>query len=483
VRSTVRAVGLKFWPPRHPLYEGTIVNFELTRQLYRNSGDAALGTAFAKPIVDLQVQFMGLPLASTGDEAIDTFLNECLHTYWVDEIQQGMRDSIRDSLVIIRLQQPDLFDPLMTIEEQEHCTVECIAPERVQIERDVANKRIIRKAIVSHRMQFVTDPGSVTEGREPIVEEHEVLEIITRDTYRFFDQNTNEYIDSLGAPNRWNFVPLLEAWNEWDTALQGGMSDLETVIPFMQAFHDVLTQGLQAHKYHSTPKLKLRLSDVLAFIRANFPDIIDPETGDVIPNATINWNGREVLFFQAEDDAGFIEAKSVLNDTKTLLEFLIDCICIASQTPEWAFMRVDSGSANSDRNAQTVPFVKKIDRKRNGHAKWIQELCKMVLVSQNEIPHRPTITWQMIRVDDEVLFMQAFQQLVMGLEVAAARGEISDETYRKMIKQFLPAMKNTTQEAIDAQRDFRAQQVQQAALNPAPTQPLPVQGGPQGSNE
>jgi hypothetical protein len=65
----------------------------------------------------------------------------------------------------------------------------------------------------------------------------------------------------------------------------------------------------------------------------------------------------------------FLEAQSVLGDTKTLLEFLIDCICIASQTPEWAFMRVDSGSANSDRNAQTVPFVKKIERKRRNFAK------------------------------------------------------------------------------------------------------------------
>src|SRR5215471_7993371 len=86
IRSTFRPFGASFtfWT-RHPRAEGTMVNYEMMRSLYRNSGENALGAGFAKPIVDLQVEFMGTPTASTGDDATDKFLNECIRTYWTDE--------------------------------------------------------------------------------------------------------------------------------------------------------------------------------------------------------------------------------------------------------------------------------------------------------------------------------------------------------------------------------------------------------------
>jgi hypothetical protein len=438
-------LGLRFWPTSHPAAEGTQVNYDFARSLYRNDSSNNLGGAFAKPIVDLQVQFIGIPTASTDNDSTNVFLNDCLHIYWVDEIQQMVRDALRDSKVIVRIHKPDVLDPLMTLDEADHCNLECLPPERVDLEYDGNNKNIIARAVIRHRMWFVIDPGSPEKGLDPTVEEHDVIEIIDRERFRFFDQNTNKWIDSFGSDNKWGFVPLLEVYNEWDASLQSGQSDLETVIPFLNAFDAVLNQGLQAHTYHSTPKLMLKLADVMPFVRNNFPEILD-ENGRVMDNATISWKGREIFFFQTDEDASFIEAKSVLGDTQTLAEFLIDCICIASQTPEWAFMRVDSGSANSDRNAQTVPFVKKVDRKRRIYTKPIQQLMKMALVINDLIPIRAELSWDPVRVDDQVVEMQAFQQLVMGLEVARSRGEISDETYQRMIQQYLPVMRSPSQE-------------------------------------
>lgn len=473
IRSTFRAVGgIRFWPQSHPIDEGTIVNYDYCRKMYRNSGDNRLGAAFAKPVVDLQVGFMGIPFASVEEnEELNDFLNECLNSYWVDGIQQMLRDAIRDSKTIVRLVQPDLFDPLMTIEERQHCRIEIIAPERVDIERRLSNKNIIERAIILHRMMIVMDEGDPVRGIDPRVEEHDVLEIITPESYRFFDKMTNEWMDELQAPNRWGFVPLVEVFNEYDSALQGGQSDLESIVPFVNAFHDVMAQGLQAHKYHSTPKVKMKLGDVAPFIRNNFPEAVD-DNGNVKPNAEISWRGREILFLQTGDDMEFLEATSVLGDSKVLAEFLIDCICIAAETPEWAFMRVDSGSANSDRNAQTVPFVKKIDRKRRMFTDPIQQLLKMVMVVIGEIPVRPKLSWEVVRSDDKMIEMQSFQQLVMGLEVAAQRGEISDETYRKMLRQFIPMMRRSDQEAIDARKN----------VNPEERQ-LQLTAGPQGENE
>lgn len=462
--------GLRFWPTTDGgTLTRTEVNYGVTRALYRNEGENPYGGGFAKPVVDLQVGFMGIPMASSENDTLNTFLNECLRDYWAEEIQQMFRDAIRDSKCIVRITKPDILDPLMTLEESRHCKLELLPPERVDIERSATNKNIIERALIRHRMVFITDDGSPSEGIDPTVEEHDVIEIIDRQRFRFFDQTTNAWIDSMGRNNPWNFVPLLEVLNEWDASLQGGQSDLETVIPFINAFNDVLVQGLQAHKYHSTPKIKMKVSDVAAFIKANFPSAWDDTTQTI--NGTINWSGNEILFMQDQDDAGFIEARSVLGDSRMLLEFLIDCICIASQTPEWAFMRVDSGSANSDRNAQTVPFVKKISRKRNNFARPVQELLKMVQVINDLIPYRPPISWETVRPDDEMIEMQAFQQLVMGLEVARERNEISDETYRRMIKQFLPSMKGSTQEARDAER------------NAPSLAALPVVAGPQGRNE
>jgi hypothetical protein len=481
IRSAFRSVGGTFWPKSHPAAEGTIVNYDLCRQLYRNSGDNALGAGFAKPIVDLQVSFMGIPSVRLDDDTLETYLNECLSDYWAAGLQEMFKSSIRDSKVIVRLRRPDILDPLMTLDEAQHFTLECIAPERVDLQYSLRNKNLLEQATVLHRMVIVTDPGDITNGIEPISQEHDVVEIVTRESFRFFDQNTSTWLTDMETENTWGFVPFIEAWNEWDSSLQGGQSDLESVIPFINAFHDVVAQGLQAHRYHSTPKIKLKLGDVANFIKNNFPDAWDETAGTVKSGSSVNWQGREILFFQSDEDASFLEARSVLGDTKTLADFLIDCIAIASQTPEWAFMRVDAGSANSDRNAQTVPFIRKIMRKRTGHAGNVQTLCKMALAALGEIPYRPHIIWDSIRPDDQLVLMQAFQQVLMGLEVAAQRGEISDETYRETIRQFLPYMHSDAYERANAIEPPPA--ALPAGNAPVGTSAVPVKAGPQGGNE
>ena len=483
IRSAFRLIGGTFWPKAHPAAEGTVVNYDLCRQLYRNSGENALGAGFAKPIVDLQVSFMGIPQVTMNDEEADALLNECITDYWAGDLQEMFKCSIRDSKVIVRFKKPDILDPLMTLNEAQHFQIECLPPERVDIQYNARNKNIIEQVTVIHRLVVVTDPGDVTQGKVPQEEEHDVIEIVTRDGYKFWDQNTNSWLTDLETANPWNFVPFFEVWNEWDSALQGGQSDLESVIPFIQAFHDVVAQGLQAHRYHSTPKIKLKLADVANFIKNNFPDAWDESTGTVKNGAQVNWSGREIIFFNSEEDAEFLEARSVLGDTKTLADFLIDCIAIASQTPEWAFMRVDAGSANSDRNAQTVPFIRKIMRKRISFQYAIQQLCKMALVAYGEIPYRVKVVWDEIRPDDQLVIAQAFQQILMGLEVAAQRGEISDETYMATIRQFLPFMAPAPIEKKSAIKPPPVQPALPAGNVPAESSSVPVKAGPQGGNE
>jgi hypothetical protein len=484
LRSGFRIVGNLFWG-KTPAYDETVVNYDLARQFYRNDGsDSALGAGFCKPIIDLQVEFIGIPHAWTEDDALDDLCNECFEVFWTEEIQEMLRNAMRDSKTIVRLYQDSINDPLITMEEREHCRLEILNPEQVTIQRSLRNKNVIERAVIYHQWLMVDDEGDPKAGTMPKTSDHEVYEIIEPDRVTFYDKTDNVELTDLNYVNRFGFVAVEEVWNEYDSSLSGGQSDFESVIPFVRALHDVLSQGLMAHKYHSIPKVKFKLKEIEPFLKNNFPSAFG-EDGQLKAQTEITWHGKEILFLSDEEDAEFLEARSVLGDTRALAEFLIDCICIASQTPEWAFMRVDSGSANSDRNAQTVPFVKKIARKRRMYQRPIQNLLKMFMVINGFEPIRAKLSWEPVRADDQMVLMQALQQLIMGLEVAKQSGVLSDRTYQEMIRMFIPMMKNPEQESKDAESN-----VQPALALPAPggngsgdQSKVAISAGPQGRNE
>jgi hypothetical protein len=481
LRSRFKVEGGSFFG-NGPRYENTVIGYDNARALYSNiSADKNLGAFFAKPIVDLQVDFIGHPTASTDQEELDDFLNACLHDYWADVLHQTFRNAIRDSHTFVRIQQDEIAkNPLLTSEEAEHCRLEVVNPERVTVVREDPNSRVMTEVIIKHEIEFLEEPPDFVNGVMPKYKKHEVLEIITAENFRYYDTTDRVELTEWNMDNIWGFIPLVEVFNEFDSTLNGGQSDLEQVWPLIHAFHDVMHQGLQAHKYHSIPKVKLKLQDVQPFLKNNFPNVLD-ENGKIAANATVTWKGKEIIFLQAEEDAEFLEARSVLGDTKQLGDFLVDLICIASGTPRWAFMDVEAGSANQANNAQTLPWAKKILRKRKMYQETIQELLKMVMVITNESPVRPKLTWEIIRVEDQVAHNQALQMLVMGLEVAAQRKIISDATYREMLRQFIPNMKNPSQEEKDAEDNFEPAIAETNGFgNP---ENVPVTAGKQGKNE
>jgi hypothetical protein len=480
LRTLWRVVSNSFFPNR-PTFDKTVCDYNLARALYQNTDESYnLGAGFARPIIDLVVEFMDLPSASSDDDNRDNFLNECIHDYWAPKLQEVVRNACRDSKTIVRLRQPLLRNRLVTSAERDHCFLEVYDPESVHIIYAPDDADMIEQVIVTHFIEFdETDPlldpaNNPNLGSVPTVKEHEIIEIISPDSFRYFDKTDNKWLTSWETSNPWGFVPVMEVWNEYDTTLSGGQSDLESVLPFLKAFHEVLLQGLNAHSYHSTPKLKFKVRDVGQFLANNFPDTIDPVTRRPKSSSTINWKGREILFFTTEEDAEFIEAESVLSDTKVLLEFLIDCISIASDTPEWAFMRVESATSQGAMNAQTLPFEKRIGRKRIGFNTMFQSLCKMVLVINGKSPARPTMIWPLVRVDDLVTKGQAIQQMILGFDVASQHQWMSDSAIQKELAQLFKTMKSPELESAEAKTNF-------VPLAPAPapqsdSQALPPKG-------
>lgn len=455
LRASFAALSGSFFPSQ-PAYDRTTVNYDLCRQLYRNDGgDTNLGAGFCRPIVDRSVEFMSLPTVDSDDEDRDAELNQCIERYWAPQLVEMFRNAMRDSKTVVRIWQPLTTNPLVSAEEREACSLMLYQPEQVDIKYDPRDPTLMIEMTIVQNIDFPdnqlqpTDPprGSVRKKKK-----HEIWEIWTPNRVSYYDKTDGKWLTSWGRRNTLGFIPAVEVWNEFDSALSGGQSDFESVYPFIKAFHEVFRQTLQAHKYHSTPKLKFKVADVLGFLKNNFPDVIDSGTGQIIPNSTIQWKGREVLFLGTEDDIGFIEAKSVLGDSKTLLEFLIDCISIASETPEEMFMRSATGeAATSDK--KIIAFEKKIERKRLMFQPYIQRLLKMREVMLGRDPVTVDLIWDEIRTDTVVSLSQALQQTTMSLEVLLDRHLISDDTAREALRNFrlFRRMKKPKQEAADAE--------------------------------
>jgi hypothetical protein len=458
LRSIYRTLTSSFMPDR-PVYDGTVVDVNMARQLYRNDGaDTNLGAGFCRPIIDLAVEYIDLPRVTSDDDERDTFLNECIHDYWGSNMLQIWRDSTRDSKTVFRYRQPDLANKLVTDRDRLHGKIETVPPEACQFYYNPADPDMVDKCVITHWIQIpddefeqnILDPAqSANAQRSPQTNEHQVIEVVTPTSVRFFDLTDNVELFSWGGRNKFGFVNLWEVHNEYDVTLGGGQSDLEPIVPFIRAFHDVLLQSLQAHKYHSTPKLRFQIKDIVTFLRNNIPDVLD-DNGKVIPGATFKWSGREVLFVQPDEDVNFIEAKSVLGDSKTLLEFLIECICIAAETPKWALMKMET---SNDKTAEARPFEKKIERKRKMFTPFVQMMCKMALAATGKTPETVKITWPAIRLEELAAKAQAIQQIVMAADVAAAHHWMSDESIIKIIASLFEELASPQAEKLEAAKN------------------------------
>jgi len=409
-----------------PVSYGTQVTYDLSRALYRNDNPQYnLGAGFVRPLIDLTVEYVGIPNVTSDNGDTDAWLNECLHEHWAPQLQQVWRDAVRDSKVVVRYRQPNLTNPLFTEQDRMHGKIDCLPPETVDIQFDPTDPDLIALATVNHWIMVDerTDEER-TRGDLPRMEEHHIIETITPEEYRFYDKKESRELTTWRAANRFGFVPMWPCYNEYDAALGGGQSDIEPILPFIQAFHDVLLQALTAHKYHSIPKAFFKLKDIYPFLRHNFPAALD-ENGQLKQDAQVDLAGRAVYLLNSEEDSGFIEAQSVLGDSKTLLEFLIECICIAGETPKWAILK-DQGA--QDKDATVQPFEKKMNRKRINFGEFVVMLAKMALAATGKEPVTVRVTWPALRIADLAAKAQAVQQLVLAADIAAAHEWIADET-------------------------------------------------------
>jgi hypothetical protein len=408
------------------------VEYELARQLYHNThDDYKLGAGFAKPIINTLAGFMGVPRFRCQDEEAQEVIDEHV-SRWVSRMQRTHQLSLRDGDCFVMLANLENDDPLYP-DEKNRIDFIIIPPEQIaDIELDPITRRP-KAYTIEARAKW--DAGQ---------REYAVMQRITAEEITVkVEGDAPEGLTSEIRSNTWGFIPIIHFKNEPEETELYGTSELEAVEPYLKAYHDVMLHAMQGSKMHSTPRLKLKLRDVQAFLANNFPEALKAvQRGE---QANIDLKGHELLIFTDEEDASFIEAQSAIGDAEALLKLLFYCIVDVSEVPEFAF-GVHTPSSHASVKEQMPLLIRRVARKREMVTENWQTLARMLLVMHSKKTgkkfesYEVGITWDAVIERDEKEYADTINTLVNALNTALFGGFISLDAAVDLLAQYIDTM-------------------------------------------
>ncbi len=408
------------------------VDYELARQLYHNThDDYKLGAGFAKPIINTLAGFMGVPRFRCKDEEGQEVLDEHINR-WVSRMQRTHQLSLRDGDCFVMLANLENDDPLYPDEENRIDFI-IIPPEQIA---DIEIDPITRRPVV-----YTIQARAKWDQKR---REYQVTQRIAADTITVqVEGDVPAGLVSEERPNPWGFIPIVHFKNEPEETELYGTSELEAVEPYLKAYHDVMLHAMQGSKMHSTPRLKLKLRDVQAFLQNNFPEALKAvQRGEP---ANIDLKGHELLIFTDEEDASFIEARSTIGDAEALLKLLFYCTVDVSEVPEFAF-GVHTPSSHASVKEQMPLLIRRVARKREMVTENWQLLGRMLLVMQSKMTGKKfdsydvEITWDAVIERDEKEYADTIKTLVDALNTALMGGFISLDAAVDLLQQYIDTM-------------------------------------------
>ena len=428
--SVLRTAGLQafgFFTPY--TLDSSRVDYNLTRELYRNTNDRyKLGAGFAKPIINTTAGFMGEPHFTHADPEADQELERAFQR-WTGKVLRINRNTLRDGDVFARIAlMPSRFKP-----DEQQFELLLIPPEWVT--------PIVDPLTGGWQHVVIRHPVVVFDANGRKQQDYTIVETLTP-TQRIIEADGRAPAE-VRAQNRteanpWGFIPIVHFRNEAEENQLFGLSDLEPVEPFMKAYHDVMLFAVQGSKLFSRPKAKFKLKDVQKFLSDNFSQ-------EEIKAGRLKFAEKEIFLLQEQDDAAFITADSGLQGITTLLEFIFMCIVDVSETPEFAFGTAVASSKASV-SEQMVPLARKIRRKRGQFEEYYSELASMYLAMWSKVDNRSLDTFQVDvgwdeispRNDKEVA--ETVKTLVEGLTQAVEGNLMSIDAAAEFLREFVPSM-------------------------------------------
>lgn len=413
------------------------VDYALARQLYDNTADDyKLGGAFAKPIVNTTVAFMGVPRLRSEDEAAQEVLEDFFGAN-VSRMQQVHTGALCEGDAYVMLTREDEEDAVLYPETNgARLVFNILPPEQVvAINRDPITGSVYEYVLRSQHTW--TDE---TDNRRQCT----VTQRIRRDVRKVeVEGDTPPDIQTGEQPNPWGFIPIVHFRNEASVTALYGKSDLEPIEPFIRAYHDVMLHAINGSKMHSTPRLKLKLKDVSGFLLNNFG--IEDVAKFASEGKTINLDGRELLILTDGEDAEFIEVRSAIGDAAILLKFLFYCIVDVSETPEFAF-GVHTPSSLSSVKEQMPILIRRVARKREHFTESWQMVARMALAmtaageNQAFATYATTVLWDEIDPRDGGEVADALWKTTQALNTAVLGGFLSREAAAMFLAQYIDTM-------------------------------------------
>lgn len=417
--------------------DSTRVDYGFARQLYDNTAENyKLGAGFAKKIVNATVGFMGVPEIKSVDENAQAWLQEFFKKNH-SKVQQTQLSAIKEGDCFIWLTRETNNSPLYP-EVQKRIVYNIIPPEQV--------KKINRNPLTGEAVEYILESTHTWMDESGVNHRATIKQRISAERRLIeIEGDHPPDIEAGETPNPWGFIPIVHFRNEADVTTEFGKSDLESVEPFLKVYHDVFMHAIQGSKMHSTPRLKLKLKDVAGFLRNNF-GVNDPAEF-AKKGGKIDLSGHEMLIFQGEEDADFIEAKSASGDATALLKFIFYCITSSSETPEFVF-GVHMPSSLASTKEQMPVFIQKIERKRQAFTDSWKLLARMVLamiaIAENTSfsTFETELVWENIDPRDSKDAAEELKSIVEALDKAVSGQLMSMEAAVQYLKYWIDTIRD-----------------------------------------
>lgn len=412
------------------------VDYARAKALYKNTDENyKLGAGFAKPVINTTVAFMGVPRFRSEDEdaqaVLDSFFSDS-----VSRMQQTHRDTQRDGDCFVWITREEEEDAELYPEGGARLVFNIIPPEQVY--------KINRDPVTGKPREYILKSEHTWEDEDGAQRKATIIQRISKERrVVLVEGDTMPGIELGEEINPWGFIPIVHFKNEGDETEEFGASDLEAIEPFMKAYHDVMYHAMQGSKMHSTPRLKLKLRDVAGFLANNFG--IDDPAKFAKGGGTINLDGHEMLIFQNEEDAEFIEVSSPIGSAGDLLKFLFYCIVDTSETPEFVF-GVHTPSSLSSVQEQMPVLIRRVARKREHFTEAWQRLARIVLAMTAKAEgrrfqtHATTLLWDKIDPRDGKDIAQELLYVTQALSTALMGGFISLDATSDFLAQYIDTM-------------------------------------------
>ncbi|MFA9457419.1 phage portal protein [Halalkalibacter sp. AB-rgal2] len=413
------------------------VDYQKARELYDNTDDEyKLGAGFVKPVVNTAAAFIGVPRFRSQDEDAEKILNEFMERYRA-RATRIHRNSIRDGdsyVWITREEQKN--KTLYPSSPSTRIVLNILPPEQVQ--------DIILDPITSEPMAYILESEHTWVDDEFNKKKYKMIQIIKAGERIVKVEGAKPPdLETGQIPSMWNFLPIVHFKNKSDEHEKYGKSDTEAIEPFLKAYHDVMIHAITGSKMHSTPKLKLKIKDVAAFLRNNYG--IDDPVKFAKEGKGINLDGKEALFLSESEDAEFIEVRSATGDAKLLLQLLFYCIVDTSETPEFVF-GVHTPSSLASTKEQMPVLVRKVERKRDQFSESWQHVARIVLAmtshgeNKNIETYETTLEWSEVDPRDSKESAEEIEIIVKALSQAVTNELISEDAAVQYLSRFIDTM-------------------------------------------